>query len=308
MPSQFKKGKIINHDDAKKLNAAIGRLILQIDDADLRPRAKFETLTKEHISLSEQKQTRSASTIRYYGTELKKFIAFAGNIDVSEITPDLLEKYHAYMVSEGNSNNTVWKAFKFIKTIINKAIAKGLIEKNPFHRMPDRVKYQQSNRSFLTADEVNKIAAANLPEFQRHIADWFLFQCQTGLAISDIRKVNLEIVRKENRILAQRTKTSVPVSIPLSKEAAKIITRLQPLTITDVSYNRMLKTIAHGSGVNKPLSSHIARHTFAMRLAELKISKETAGKLLGHTKTSTTDIYYKIQDKRVLEEFEKFGY
>jgi site-specific recombinase XerD len=56
------------------------------------------------------------------------------------------------------------------------------------------------------------------------------------------------------------------------------------------------------------LHSHLARHSFAIRLAELKVSREVAGKLLGHTKSSTTDIYYKIFDKRVEEEFKDFSF
>jgi site-specific recombinase XerD len=123
-----------------------------------------------------------------------------------------------------------------------------------------------------------------------------------------LKQLNREKIISENRIILDTGKTGSLVSIPLSEEVKKLISEVRPFNISLEDYNRQLKSLAVTAGITKHLTSHMARHSAAMRMAELGISKEVASKVLGHKKSATTDIYYKIQDERVNKEMERFKF
>lgn len=308
-PRQWKKGVVINHPHAKHLNNQLRDLIEQ---AELRyengvSRLSFEGYADKFIRLKSDTKKASAATLTYYRTELKKFLEFAPNVSLNDIKPDLLHRYHAHLTGKGNGNNTVWKAFKFIKSIISDALYNDALSKNPLQKFKG-VKYEQTERAWLTAEEVNKIEQTIFSPELQEVANSFLVQCYTGLRISDFRNLNIAKVLAEKKFIIRMVKTEQLVTIPLSANTKTLLKKLKPLEVSDQQYNRLLKDVAFHAGINKKLTSHVGRHTAAMRMAEIGISKEVAQVILGHRKASTTDIYYRIQNERLNKEFKKFGY
>jgi site-specific recombinase XerD len=299
-PNQFVKGWVKNHKEAIALNQKLALKISEVEKAPLTRYDKFEDFARKFITQSQM----SAETIRYYNIELKRFSGYAPGIPINVITTDLLRDYRASLTLHSNSK---WKALKFIRTILNAAIEQEIIFKNPVK--PLKIKYVQGDREFLTQDEVNKIVKVASEEGPaRKCAQWFLFQCYTGIAFADLQRIDVAKILAEGRIVMQRKKTKNQLSIPLLPEAKQILIDAPSLNLSNQQYNTGLKIVAVAAGIKKILHSHIARHSFGIRLAELKISKEVAMKLLGHSRPSTTDIYYKIFDKRVEEEFKDFSY
>lgn len=117
-------------------------------------------------------------------------------------------------------------------------------------------------------------------------------------------------------IVLERTKTGVRAVIPILAEANAIIKKyknhpvynsvglLIPI-ISNQKMNAYLKEIAILCKINKQLSSHIARHTFATTVTLSNgIPLETVQKMLGHSKISTTQIYSKVIDNKVISDME----
>jgi len=154
-----------------------------------------------------------------------------------------------------------------------------------------------------------------LSERLSQVRDVFLFCCFTGLAYSDVYKLRLSNITKGidgNRwIFTNRTKTGTRSAIPLLPSATTILDRYSdnPYCISkdraipvssNQKMNEYLKEIATLCDINKPLSSHIARHTFATTVTLLNgVPIESVSKMLGHTSIRTTQIYAKVLDIKV---------
>lgn len=308
LPSQFKKGKVVSHPDSALINDWIKRESELFKESPTE-RSSFQTYCTQFISHHEKAGTRGKGTIRYYKGEVSKFLTFTQDLPIHRIDKDLIKSYIVHMKRIGNVHNTVWKSLKFLKTILGRALKDGMIHKNPFQLM-EPYGYKQTTRIFLDAKEVGKIGALKIQDTNPlyNVSLWFLLQCYTGLRVGDLKHLRISEILASGRIIIQTSKTGTMVSQPLNDEVKKILQTMKPFSVTEQEYNRQLKSLAALAGITKNLSSHVARHTAAMRMAELGISKEVAAKILGHRSTKTTDVYYKIQDKRVDEEMQKFSY
>jgi site-specific recombinase XerD len=150
------------------------------------------------------------------------------------------------------------------------------------------------------------------------VRDIFLFSCFTGLAYADVAKLkHTEItigVDGEKWVFTKRTKTDSPSRIPLLPMSLAILAKyedhpkccnsglLLPV-ISNQKMNAYLKEIADMCGIHKPLTFHIARHTFATTVTLSNgVPIETVSKMLGHKNLRTTQHYAKILDKKVSED------
>jgi len=179
-----------------------------------------------------------------------------------------------------------------------------------------RLKSKNVERSFLTQDELTKISNKQfLTERLGQVRDVFIFCCFTGLAYSDIEKLSLSNIRTgvdgKKWVYTNRTKTGTRSAVPLLSPAIAILERYSdhPYCIikdrampvsSNQKMNEYLKEIAAVCEIDKPLSSHIARHTFATTVTLLNgVPMESVSKMLGHTNIRTTQIYAKVLDIKV---------
>ncbi|MFD2599088.1 site-specific integrase [Sphingobacterium corticis] len=149
----------------------------------------------------------------------------------------------------------------------------------------------------------------------------FLFSCYTGLSFIDLSKLSVNnIIQKENGkkwIFINRTKTYEPVRIPLLPQALLMIekyrddvraTENDPIfpCISNQRMNGYLKEIAEICGIEKNLTFHIARHTFATTVTMSNgVPIESISKMLGHTSIRTTQIYAKVVEQKIESDMEK---
>ena len=154
-----------------------------------------------------------------------------------------------------------------------------------------------------------------------HIRDIFIFSCYTGLAYVDIKNLttnNIAIgIDGKKWIYTHRQKTKTPSRIPLLPPALSVIEKYSghPVTLankrllpvpSNQKVNAYLKEIADVCGINKDLTFHCARHTFATTVTLTNgVPIESVSKMLGHTKIQTTQLYAKILDEKVSHDMEK---
>lgn len=208
--------------------------------------------------------------------------------------------------------NTCNMYYSKLAAALNEAYKKGLISANPANRLEDseKAKTQQTERAYLTAEELKTLTAATCPNEQVRAA--FLFSCMCGLRWSDIKaltwaKVNAaaDPWQVETRML----KTQKILYLPLSAEAVKLMPPRgdkgpQDLVFTLPSFNSTNKDIrawVKRAGIEKYITFHCARHTFATLMLTLGADLYTTSKLLGHSDIKNTQVYAAIVDKKKQE-------
>ena len=217
------------------------------------------------------------------------------------------------------NNNGLMKHIERFCKMVNLAVRLEWLDRNPFHAY--QLKFDKVEREYLTKDELARIENKkfNIVRLQV-VKDLFVFSCYTGLAYIDVFNLtpaNL-IEKTENSIwiATNRQKTNEAVRVPLLPKALAIVEKYkghpQALaegkvlpTFSNQKLNSYLKEIADICNITKPLTFHIARHTFATTITLTNgVPIETVSKLLGHSKLTTTQIYAKVVESKLADDME----
>ncbi|MBN2669840.1 MAG: site-specific integrase [Bacteroidales bacterium] len=253
------------------------------------------------------------TTLKTYYSNLNKLKRFKPEIFIEDIDRNFLQAYKKHLITEvGNSLNTTYKSLSFLRSLLNKAQAQGIYnEHKPFSNFP--LKKAVGHRANLNRFELDKLCRfyenTKLPG-QKNVLRYFLFSCFTGLRYVDIKNLKYSNI-DGNMISMQQHKTEQMVKIPLINQARTLIDDSKSdnfifESISNQKTNKHLKRIARECNINKTLTFHVARHTFATIGLNLGIPLEVVSKLLGHTDIKTTQIYAKVQDDLLITEMKKF--
>lgn len=213
-------------------------------------------------------------------------------------------------------NNTVMKHIQRLRKMVTMAYKMEWIIKDPFVRF--KANYVRKEREFLTESELEIIINKNFRiERLELVKDLFVFSCYTGLSYIDVMNLNRDNVTigidGNKWISTSRQKTKNSVKIPLLDIPMELITKYaeNPGTkfgklfpkMSNQKLNSYLKEIADLCEINKNLTFHIARHTFATTVTLSNgVPISTVSKLLGHSKIATTQIYARVLEHKVSED------
>ncbi|MBC31550.1 MAG: integrase [Muricauda sp.] len=229
-----------------------------------------------------------------------------------------LRKGPSLQSSNRLNNNGVMKHLSRLKKMMNLALDLEWVDKNPFARY--KLKFHKHKSEFLAKHELELLKNAFVPEEgHRIVRDVFVFSCYTGLSYSDVKKLkNGNVVRGiDGRfwLFLERTKTNYPLRIPLLEEAMLIMERyrdapgkardaLLPVFVNQ-KMNSYIKEVAKKIGIDKNLTFHSARHTFATTVTLSNgVPIATVSKLLGHTKITTTQVYARVLEDKISADME----
>lgn len=288
----------------------IRKLAIQYESALLEGKRKYNDAEFfEYVKkcTKEWATVRRYNTMRNYAAETNKLKKFRSSFKLSDVTPEFLHAYANHLYSkENNIATTVWTSFKFIRTVILKALRERLIEQNPFDIFKI-APYEDPQKEYLTRDEVNNIVKW-LPEAGPDFlcATWFVIGCYTGWRYSDMNAFRKEKNLRSGRLVLYTIKTKDVVSMPVSKKLQKLFESInyQPMFISNQKYNDALKRIAKAVKL-PPLTAHQSRHTFGVMCADAGISQEVTARLMGHRSLKSTGIYYKITNPRIDQEIKR---
>lgn len=254
---------------------------------------------------------------------LKEFIKVKmrkNDILLCQVDRNFVMDFEAYLKIEykldTNSSEKLMRIFKRITTMCFK---NGQMPKDPFCN--HKLKKVKKDRGYLTKSELEKIIDFK-PDNKRleKVRDIFLFCCFTGFDYSTTAALaGKNIVTDDEGSLwieTHRIKTGTPSKVKLLDIPLFILKKyelrrdgnfLLPV-MSNAKYNLYLKEIASICGIEKRVTSHVARHTFATTVTYANgVSIESISKMLGHTKLSTTQIYARIVDKTVSNEMDKLA-
>ena len=263
----------------------------------------------------------ACGTLERYKTSLSHTQEFLNSqynisdIDIKKIDHSFIAGYDFFLRSTHScANNTAVKYISNFGKIIRICLSNGWITVDPFANYKGKIK--TVDRVYLSKDELQRMADKRF-EIDRlgQVRDIFLFCCFTGLAYVDVKKLKTLQITKgldgEQWIFINRQKTEGRSAIPLLPTAVKLIekysnhplcvNKCMPLPVpSNQKMNGYLKEIAAMCGIDKILTSHIARHTFATTITLSNgVPIETVSKMLGHSSLKQTQHYAKILDLKV---------
>jgi len=276
---------------------------------------------------AEQAQVLEPGTMKnYYTTQkyIKEFIRERFKTSdkyLSELSYKFITDFEYYLRNrtpeKGQkplNNNGLMKHIERFCKMVNLAVRLEWIDRNPFQAY--QLKFDKVEREYLTKDELIRIENKHFNIVRLQVVqDLFVFSCYTGLAYIDVFNLtpaNL-MEKSENNIwiMTNRQKTNEPVKVPLLPKALAIVEKYKghpqalaegkvlPI-LSNQKLNSYLKEIADTCDIVKPLTFHIARHTFATMVTLTNgVPIETVSKLLGHSKLTTTEIYAKVIESKL---------
>ena len=225
-----------------------------------------------------------------------------------------LEYY--YKVDSKLKQVTINKKIQRLKKVIREAVDEGHLSKHPF--LLHKAKKVIREVTFLTTEELRLLEAFNFsqPRLMR-AKNLFVFSCYTGLAYREVMNLESKHIKKgfdgNLWITMKRQKTSKLITVPLLPQALHILklykspgTGILP-KLSNQRYNSYLKEIAAIVGIDKRMTTHMARRTFASTvLLYNDVPMEIVSELLGHSSMKITqDSYGKVVQRKVSQEMER---
>ncbi|MDG5492893.1 site-specific integrase [Psychroserpens sp. SPM9] len=293
---------------------------------------EYSLLTLVDYHNTQMSESLSYGTLKNYFTTQKYIKLFLAkkkiqDIYLSQLTFRFLvdfEKFLRSHVPEDHQkkmeNNTVMKHIQRLRKMVTLAYKMEWIDKDPFIKF--KPTYIKNEREFLREDELKSIIEKEF-EIERLnlVKDLFIFSCYTGLSYIDVMKLNEDNIAigidGGRWLITNRQKTHNKVKVPLLSIAEELIekyrghiktkkTKTLFPNISNQKLNSYLKEIADLCGINKNLTFHIARHTFATTITLSNgVPIETVSKLLGHAKIATTQIYARVIERKVSDDINK---
>ncbi len=295
-------------DALLNVNTSKGKTLVQIWEEHNR---ELKETLKENSPLANWK--RYCTGLGYMKEFLLKHCK-AEDILIKMVDRNFVLKFqHFLKVEKLNNHNQVMKYSQNLKKLTKMAQLNGWLTHDPFATITLTVK--EVSRPYLTELELKAIIEQKIDkEPIARVRDMFVFSCFTGLAHADVRKLKrseLELNPNGKQwIRIARKKTKVRAHIPVLAVVDQIIQKYvndssnsdSPIlpTYTNQNTNRYLKVIARNAGIEKNLSFHIARHTFATTVTLMNgVPIESVSKMLGHKNIQSTQHYAKIVDEKV---------
>ena len=336
-PKDFKRDMLSRQQtDIKTYTSLVSS---KIDELYLKLLLEGRTLTKDalrdyiYYGFTEQHYTVGALFQGFLSSQMKKVDAglstyknyrkyeivrdlfyehsgITANHQAVQIKNKTIEDFNSILLSKYDST-TVAGMMQKLKSVILYGIRNKMLVENPFFGF--KISRKEKEVQFLTQDEVRLIRAAIMPtERLMMMKDLFLFQCFTAISYCDMMALIPSDYKKNEYgnvyIVKPRAKTGVKFCAILFEDALSIAEKYnwQLPHIVMQNYNSGLKIIGDICKIDKPLHSHIGRHTAACYLLNEKgLSIEIVARILGHSTTKITRHYAKLMDNTVFEAVNK---
>ena len=334
LPKHWRRGMVINRVDAIQLNQTLEKLVVDVRKVILQMMDngnidifsipdKLKRLRSGNLTFLDFCDTRMK--IRQYGkavdsqeryTRFMKFFRSWGKIvEFEDITDLNIIALDEYLAARGLKPYSKWNNYhRFLNSFILDAIDEGYVKRNPYKWV--RIEKEKSKGGigkYLSPQEFAKVRDMDLPtESLQRVRDLFVFQTYTCLSYVDLNSFDAEKIEKVKGMkvyIGTRAKTSQTFTIPLLKPALAILKKYNnhlPL-ISNVKYNEYLKVVAQNAGIDKPVSSHWARHTGATLLLNSgDVPMNIVQHILGHASQRMTEqVYAKRLDESIVDAMAK---
>lgn len=305
------------NDECKDINLILDNFFAKItsikmeyrlQEKDLTPALLVQELKNNHskvdfisffeTALKEEKASMNFGSYKRHKSVCAKLKTYQNVIYFKEINVEFLEKYRKHLLSIGNKKTTINANIASIKKYVHLAKKKGI--RIPLDISDIKVGSTRGFRNFLKIHEVKNCIeyykGVTILEHEKIILGYFLFSCFTGLRISDVKKLTRDNF-KGGTIQFESQKSKKQQFVSLNESVKGILISEPKLFVkfyAEQYMNRTLKEIALKLGIDKNISFHVSRHTFATTFLTSSGSVEKLQILLGHSSITETMIYSHI--------------
>ena len=236
-----------------------------------------------------------------------------GDVPLDKITTAYLQGFIAYLQASGLQTGTARLYFQKITCVLHEAYKNELFDDRILQRVK-RPKREQEKRGFLTETDLKKLTRYKLSEEYNNIQSMFLFSCMTGLRYGDVQGLRWKDVKHNGKHLQlefHQQKTDTYEKVPLCAEAEALLRSLKRSgehvfkRETNQNTNVVLKKWCKAAKVKKPVSFHIARHTFCVLLLTKDVPIDTVQQLMCHADIGSTKVYADLLNKNKLKAVRK---
>lgn len=326
---------IVGIPEANDYNSFLESILQRLRSAEIKAKMEDRAISHDEVSLIIRNKKPDVSFVVFIRREVaarkdltagskKRTLSIINKLEalgiklLSDLTVENIKKADNILRERGEKDSTIDGFHGQVSAYIKRAIAVDLMkfEDNPYLKF-ERKKARLTDRKYLTAEELKRIEAKDITiKRLAEVRDVFVFCCYTGLSFSDVEKLRPQDIIEENGkrfIQTFRKKTEEKSTIYLLKKAAILIEKYKddrpgycfPVN-SNQRMNSYLKEIADISGIEKNLTTHVARHTFATTVMLAQgVSLEVTSKALGHASIKTTQVYAKMLSNRIADEMSK---
>jgi len=251
-----------------------------------------------------------------YNVLLRKLKQFKSSLTFDDINYNFLNSYVFYLQTvHKNKQNTVCKEIKLIKALYNEVQKQGLVDENK--RLTYSIGWEETEIVYLEENEIKRISdlltKEKINSKLKNVITYFLFACFTGLRYGDIIKLQIANVREDfEAIMLVNEKTGKNQILHLIEPAKKILNSCLInkgindkifKTYSNQKTNDYLKDICKIAKVNKNISFHKARHTFATLCLSNEVPIETVSNQLNHSSIKMTQVYAHLTNEKIKKDF-----
>lgn len=251
----------------------------------------YDELAAERI----ERRTRQAREVVY-----NSLLSFGRIKRFEDLTPANILEYHKWLQKDGSRKETTLKHYhKRLHRYVLKAFEYGYIERDPYKSVTIPAGQYEERRP-LNESEINLLQSLHLPPKEEKARDLFIFSCFTGLAYCDAQAFDFNTMTEKNGdlfyILGCRIKSGSTFYTPILKPAMEVLKKYNYRLprMSNQKLNDYLGLVESRACLNKKMTSHVARHTFATWVLAHDIPIENLARMLGQKDVRTTQIYAKI--------------
>ena len=328
LPKEWKNGSVTGREDMVFLNRQLqslvkkcNEIITQMLEEDVVDLGAIPAILKDRLK---QKQTfleyayecaeRKMKGLKK-GTQKRYKVVFnfledwKGIVFFADVTEKNILKMDEYLEDRGLKESSRYNYHKILKSFVIQAFDDGLITKNPYSKMKIKRGDEDGLQRFLTPEEFHRFEKCKIDsEHLAKVRDLFVFQTYTMMSYSDLAQFDYgkcEDMGGQVVYRSSRVKTEQPFTIVLLQPALAILQKYGytlPIT-SNQKYNDYLKAAVKYAKIDKPVTTHWARHTGATMLVnEGNVPMHIVQHILGHASIRETErTYAKVLDRTIVE-------
>ena len=328
VPELTKADKKKNDETMKLAEAIKGKRTVELMNGEYGFKSQYKTDTPffEYYSAMCEKRFNNTESRGNWGNWYSclhhlRIYEKRENITFAEITPEWVQGFKDYLETKALAwsndkservkdtklaRNSKVSYFAKLKACINQAFEDRIIPVNPCRGVKN-FKAEEGTRMYLTVEELKRLVETDCIQYPG-VKTTFLFSCLTGLRRSDILKLTWSEVHQQGnftRLIFKQKKTGGLEYLDINQQAVDLMGprgQSDDFIFSDMlpdmdCTNKTLQSWMYRAGIDKKITFHCGRHTFAVMMLDLGADIYTVSKLLGHRQLTTTQIYAKVLDK-----------
>ena len=275
-------------------------------------KVNFFFLFEEYISTYQKKDIRviemALRRFREFLEDNEEYKKFTEYLKPAYINKDMMAKFTDYLKKTCSGSTGAWSVYQRFKKVINYMVEKGFLRTSPCKGVTIKADTDAVTKEILTQEEITTLIKTPVVPDAPEVRKAFIFSCYTGLRWADIINLRYGNIDRTNRLLRfEQTKTkghssSSVVTIPLRLDLIDFLGKGEKSTLlfhlpTHNGALYFLRRWCKAAGIDKHITWHCARHSYAVALLSNGADIKTVSSLMGHSSIAMTEKYLHVVDQ-----------